>query len=229
MFDAKKTKAVLWDLDDTLYSRVAAARLTFPGMFRSLLYPDRDDAFIAAAADYMMTKVHRNSMVHEDAFQALIQKFPPDRPYVRADCLDYYYDNLYKAAVPFPEQLEVVKKLKAMGIKLGIITNITPELIVSQHRKIDALGFAPLFDAIVLSAEFGVHKPDRRIYDHTASLLGVANEECIFVGDDPVSDITGALNAGMEAIWIDRWEDEGLFKDNPNVHRVQSVLEYFQF
>ena len=43
MFDIAKTKAVLWDLDDTLYSRTAAARMAFPGMFRQHLYTNRSD------------------------------------------------------------------------------------------------------------------------------------------------------------------------------------------
>ena len=51
MFDITKTKAVLWDLDDTLYSRITAARLTYPGMFRMHLYEGKDDAYIEAAAD----------------------------------------------------------------------------------------------------------------------------------------------------------------------------------
>lgn len=228
MFDAAKTKAVLWDLDDTLYSRVAAARQVFPGMFRAHLYAGRDASFIEAAADYMMTQVSRNSMVHEAAFQALIEKFPPDKPYVRADCLDYYYEHLPEFAVPYPEQLEVVKKLKALGIKTAIVTNVASDRLYSQRNKIKALKLESLFDAVVLSGELGVHKPDRRIYDHAAKLLGVPNEACVFVGDDPASDISGALSAGMEAVWIDRWEDEGAFADEPRVRRVESVLEYFE-
>lgn len=227
MFDNAKTQAVLWDLDDTLYSRIAAARQVFPGMFRQHLYTGRDDSFIEEAADYMMTQVSRNSMIHEAAFQALIEKFPPDKPYIRSACLDYYYNHLHEFAVPFPEQLETVKKLRSIGIKTAIVTNVTADRLYSQRNKISALGISHLFDAIVFSGEYGVHKPDRRIYDYAAELLGVPNKRCIFVGDDPVSDITGALNAGMEAVWIDHFEDDGIFTGNSRVHRVKSVLEYF--
>lgn len=227
MFDPRKTKAVLWDLDDTLYSRRDAARQLFPGMFKSLLYPDRDDAFLHEAADYMMTQVPRNSMIHETAFQALMAKYPPDSPYVRSRCVDYYYAHMRDFVVPSPEPLEVVKKLKAMGIKVAIVTNITPDLLESQKAKVKALGIAHLFDAVIYSAEFGIHKPDRRIFDHAAAILGVPNDQCVFVGDDPNSDIAGALGAEMEAVWLDRWESDGRFADDPKVHRVRSVLEYF--
>ena len=80
-------KAVLWDLDDTLYSRREAARQLFPGMFRTCLYTGRSEAFIDEAAAYMMTRIKHNSMTHEDAFQALLTRYPADKPYVREDCL----------------------------------------------------------------------------------------------------------------------------------------------
>ena len=92
---------------------------------------------------------------------------------------------------------------------------------------IAVLGIESLFDCIVLSGELGIQKPDRRIFDHTAKLLGVTNEECVFVGDDPDSDISGALNAGMEADWLDREEYHGTFAGEPHVYRVRSVKEYF--
>ena len=159
MQDRTMTKAVLWDLDDTLYSRRDAARKTFPGMFRALLYPGQTDAFLEEAADYMMTQVPRNSMIHEDAFRALLAKYPPEMPYVRAGCVEYYYTHLRRFVAPSPEPLAVVRKLKELGIKNAIVTNITPELLESQHKKVEALGFAHLFDEIIYSAEFGIHKP----------------------------------------------------------------------
>ena len=221
-------KAVLWDLDDTLYSRVEAARCTFPGMFRTLLYPERSDEFIGEAVAYMMTQVKRNSMIHEDAFNALLERYPPDRPYDRAACLDYYYAHISDFMVPFSDAMETIVKLRAMGVKTAIVTNITPDRLDSQKRKVENLGIGGLFDAIVYSGEVGIHKPDRGIFDHAAALLGVANEDCLFVGDDPDSDVAGALGAGMEILWVDRWVYDGRYRDDPRVRRVGSVAEYFR-
>ena len=229
MFDRTKTKAVLWDLDDTLYSRRQAARLTFPGMFKTLLYPGANDTQLEAAADYMMTKVHRNSMVPLDACLQLTEKYPPALPFDFDACLDYYYENMYKFAKPEKSSLVILKKLHSLGIKTAIVTNIPKERTSDQWRKIHALGIAPLFDAIVVSGELDIHKPDRRIFDHAAELLGVSNGECVFVGDDPISDITGARNAGMEAVWLDHHWKEDPFEGDASVHRVRSVTEYFSF
>lgn len=229
MFDPSKFKAVLWDLDDTLYSRVAAARLTYPGMFRTLLYEDRDDAYIEAAADFMLSHLVRDSMIHPSSFEALFAAFPPDKDCRLSDCQEYYFRHLQEFAVAGTEQVAVVKKLRESGIKTAIVTNVAAERLAFQRNKIDALGLTPLFDAIVLSGEVGVHKPDRRVFDYAAQKLGLANEDCVFVGDNPDGDIAGALGAGMEAVWIDVWGDGDRFAGNPKVHRVTSVLEYFQF
>ena len=229
MFDASKTKAVLWDLDDTLYSRVGAARLTYPGMFRTHLYEGKDDAYIEAAADFMIQHLVRDSMIHETSFKALFAAFPPNKDFCLKDCQEYYFDHIHEFAIAGAEQVAVVKKLRSLGIKTAIVTNVAAGRFAFQRNKIDTMGLTPLFDAIVLSGEVGVHKPDIRVFNHATNLLGVPNESCVFVGDNPDADIVGALNAGMEAVWIDAWNDGDRFAGNPKVHRVKSVLEYFQF
>ncbi len=226
IYDGSK-RAVLWDLDETLYSRRDTARRVFPGMFRACLYTDRSEEFIEAAADYMMTQVKRNSMTHEDAFRALLQRYPADKPYVRKQCIDYYYAHMRDYVTPSAKALEIIQRLKAQGLKMAIVTNVVPELLEHQQKKVAALGIGALFDAIVYSAELGVHKPDRRIFDYAANLLGVANEECLFVGDDADSDVVGALGAGMEVVWLDRWQDDHRFDGDSRVHRVRNLGEYF--
>lgn len=225
-FDFTK-KAVLWDLDETLYSRRDAARRMFPGLFRTCLYTDRSDAFIEEAINYMMAHLKRNSMIHADGFQALLQRYPADKPFVYADCYDYYYANMRSYVAPDTETVGIVKKLKEMGLKQAIVTNVVPELLEHQKKKVRTLGIAELFDAIIYSAEVGIHKPDRGIFDHAAALLGVANEDCLFVGDDADSDVAGARSAGMDVVWLDRWQDDDRFDHDPKVHRVSSVGEYF--
>lgn len=229
MFDAAKVKAVLWDLDDTLYSRVAAARRMYPSMFRTHLYDGKDDAFIEAAADFMIGHINRDTMIAESSFQQLFEAFPPNKDFCLADCQEYYFDHIHEFAVAGAEQLSVVKKLRGLGIQTAIVTNVSADRFEFQRHKINALGLTPFFDAIILSGEVGVHKPDRRVFDYATARLGVASEDCVFVGDNPDADAVGALNAGMEAVWIDVWGDGDRFAGIPKVHRVKSVLEYFVF
>lgn len=228
-FDISKTEAVLWDLDETLYSRRQAARLTYPGMFQAFLYPGKSHSQLEEAADFMMAKVPRHNMVSPEAFAQLTEKYPPEIPFDLDACLKYYYENMYKLAKPTSDALAVLKKLKTLGVKTAIVTNIPKHRVADQRRKIQALGMESLFDHIIISGELDIHKPDRRIFDYAADLLGVANEKCLFIGDDLQSDVVGARNAQMEVLWLDHWWEDNPFADDPLVHRVHSVAEYFDF
>ena len=200
-------KAVLWDLDDTLYSRREAAGRMYPGLLRACLYPSRSEEFAEQAAGYLMAHLRGNSMTSDSAFQALLARYPADKPYVRQDCLDYYYSHILCYAAPDAGAVAVVQKLKTLGLKMAIVTNIVPELLQHQKRKVAALGIAEFFDAIVYSAE--------------------ANGNCLFVGDDPDSDVAGARAADMEVVWLDRWNTDSAFAGDRRVHRVRTAEEYF--
>ena len=156
----------------------------------------------------------------------LMQAYTP----VVVDMLGVHLAALSVSAVIYRDAEEVADHNgEATSIKTAIVTNVAADRFAFQRNKIDALGLTPLFDVIVLSGEVGVHKPDLRVFNHATKQLGVANEDCVFVGDNADADIVGALNAGMEAVWIDAWGDGDRFAGNPKVHRVKSVLEYFQF
>jgi HAD superfamily hydrolase (TIGR01509 family) len=73
-----------------------------------------------------------------------------------------------------------------------------------QLRKLDTLGIRHVFSCIVLSEEFGIRKPDPRIFFHAAGLLGVSPSECLYIGDSYKNDITGSRAAGMLSCWFKR-------------------------
>lgn len=85
--------------------------------------------------------------------------------------------------------------------RLGLLTNGASCL---QREKLAASGFADLFDAVVVSGDVGVGKPDRRVFDHALALLGADPASTTMVGDNLVKDIDGALAAGLRAVWLNR-------------------------
>ena len=56
---------------------------------------------------------------------------------------------------------------------------------------------------LVRRAVDGLGQPDREIFRRAAAKLGVPVENCLFIGDHRLNDVTGALNAGMQAVWMD--------------------------
>lgn len=65
-------------------------------------------------------------------------------------------------------------------------------------------GIADLFDGHVTASAAGAAKPDPRIFAHLLREAGVAPAEVLHIGDDPLADVVGAMQAGMQAIWLNR-------------------------
>jgi putative hydrolase of the HAD superfamily len=84
---------------------------------------------------------------------------------------------------------------------LAIVTNGASCL---QREKLAASGLGDYFDATVVSAEFGVGKPDASIFRHVLSQLGTESEDAVMVGDSLSRDVDGALAAGLGAVWVNR-------------------------
>lgn len=95
-----------------------------------------------------------------------------------------------------PDVFQLLSNLKTTGLKLAIVSNCSSEEVkVIKQSKI-----YEYFDQVILSYEVGLQKPDICIYEKAADLLGVALEECVFVGDGGSNELVGARDAGMKAI-----------------------------
>jgi putative hydrolase of the HAD superfamily len=66
------------------------------------------------------------------------------------------------------------------------------------------VGLAAYFKAAISAREFGVGKPDPRIFHAAAGAVDVQPQDVLHVGDDATLDVIGALNAGMQAVWVNR-------------------------
>jgi putative hydrolase of the HAD superfamily len=90
--------------------------------------------------------------------------------------------------------------LRARGLRLGVVSNWDTRL----RGIAEGLGLARLVDFVVISAEAGVRKPDRRIFEAALARAGVAPEEALHVGDLPEEDAEGARRAGIRPVLIER-------------------------
>lgn len=98
-----------------------------------------------------------------------------------------------------PDAKETLARLKP-AFKIGLLTNGAPDL---QREKIAASGLSSFFDAIVVSGEHGVGKPDAGIFHLLLNELGTAPEAAMMVGNSLARDILGAHNAGItRTVWL---------------------------
>jgi putative hydrolase of the HAD superfamily len=134
-------------------------------------------------------------------------------------------ERLRDLLVPRPDAVETLHELRARGFRLGMISNASSELSGLWAGS----AFEPLFDAVLFSADERMMKPDPRLYARMAELLGVAAEECLFVGDGAYRELQGAAGAGMTPILIraphDEWEHEGTIGwDGQRISALSEVL-----
>ncbi len=91
-----------------------------------------------------------------------------------------------------PRMAEVVRRVKAAGLATGLLSN-------SWGNSYNREGWDDLFDVVVISGEVGMRKPEARIFEHTAGLLGLPPTACVMV-DDLEHNVVAARAAGMAAV-----------------------------
>lgn len=96
---------------------------------------------------------------------------------------------------------EAVEYAREQYDDLGLLTYGDPE---TQRAKLDVLGIAELFDAVVVCGPNTevAGKPDPDAFETVLGELGAVPETSIYVGDSLQGDIGGANNAGMQSAWV---------------------------
>ncbi len=110
----------------------------------------------------------------------------------------------------FPEVQSLLKDLQFAGWRHVILSNNFPEL----EALCEQLGIASLFDHIVVSALIGYEKPRREIFDYAMNLAGNP-DVCYMIGDNPIADVDGAVEAGLPAILVNEPHGHGTAEHEP--------------
>ena len=197
--------AVLFDLDDTLYSRRAAfARWTDAYLADTLRLTD------PAEAAEVRALIHSLDLNGYDSKQAIFERLHADYPALPghpARSLETFFAEFLAYVRPEPDTGALLDALAAARLPFGVITNGSRR----QWRKLEALGLPARTDCLFVSEDFGTKKPDPAIFRAAAAHLGIAPTHILFVGDNPAADIVGAQSVGMAAAWLpcaQPWPDE---------------------
>jgi putative hydrolase of the HAD superfamily len=135
-----------------------------------------------------------------------------------------------RSATPRPEAVEVLRAVRDRGLKVGVVSDCSDELVVLWPE----LPIAEFVDATVFSSVVGRRKPDPVMYRLACERLGVDASSCLYVGDGGSGELTGAVSAGMRAVLLadadwanghrydaDDWSGESVhhLRDVPNLVR----------
>jgi putative hydrolase of the HAD superfamily len=100
----------------------------------------------------------------------------------------------------FYDTKKTLKHLRKMGFKLGVISNASSELTGILKRT----GLCDFFDGIIISELAGYEKPDVMIFRKALKKLKTTPDEAVYVGDNFIADVKGAIKAGITPVWLRR-------------------------
>jgi putative hydrolase of the HAD superfamily len=139
------------------------------------------------------------------------------------DNFDEFFDRVYdkfrdsQGWLLFPETEDMLKQLKSMKLKLGVISNFDTRI----YSVMTSLGIRHFFDAVTISSETGYCKPDPEIFQAAIRALDTPAGEILLVGDNLHDDVLAGSRAGLVAVLLDRHDR---YRSQP-VQRISSLRE----
>ena len=100
--------------------------------------------------------------------------------------------------VPYPQAEAILAYLRDRGYGIGVIANQSPGSV----ERLRGWGLLSYIDVVAASAELGVAKPDRAIFDRALEMAHCTAQEAVMIGDRLDNDVVPAKRLGMVAIWI---------------------------
>ena len=209
MSKEKRLIGLVFDVDDTLYEQI----VPFENAYKNLFDMDIDmEQFYLLSRHYSDVKFEasRNGEMTMDEYHIYrIQEAAKDLGVCLSDKQALNMQKEYKKNQQKLQMsditISILELAKESNVKLGIITNGPSE---HQWSKIKALGVEKWIakENIIVSGDYGINKPDVRIFEIMKEKLQLPNDSLYYIGDSLENDIVGANNVGWKTIWINRYK-----------------------
>lgn len=214
--------AVCLDLDDTLW---AVQPVIEQAELAMLDWLGRHCPRITEAHDLASMRRLRMSMA--DEFPAMRH----DLTFLRRQALvlhareagyaesvaDEAFEVFYAARNRVEPFVDVVPALESLRKRYRLMS------LSNGNADLSVIGLAAYFEHSLGAREAGAAKPERHIFDFMLERSGLDARQVVYVGDDPYADVEGARNAGLHAVWVDRFGREWPEALRPPTHRVYDL------
>jgi len=200
--------AILFDIDDTLFSSTG---------FADLARTRAIEAMVSAGLRAEPERIRRllQEIIGEYSsnfpyqFDELLSRLNPEtyrpvsRAVVVASAVVAYHDTKFKELKPFEDVPEVLFGLKARGARMGVVSHGIP---IKQSEKLVRLGLLDAFEPgwVFITEEMEMSKDEPRFWREVARRAGVTPERTAYVGDHPVNDVDTPNVVGMVTILVKR-------------------------
>ena len=206
-------KAILFDLDDTiLVTNVMADQIwkEVCESFAKRLTPINHNTLLNAIREqreWYWKDPHRHrlgrlrlSNARLDIVSGVFKRLGIQDLALTQEMADSHLTLSNHAMHPSKGSLETLQRLKDKDVRLSLVTNGSQE---TQRHKINRFGLEAFFDCILVEGEFGIGKPDERVYRHALKQLDSQPKDAWMVGDNLEWEVIAPQKLGISGIWID--------------------------
>jgi len=203
-----RVRAIAFDMDQTLIDFAGSRQAGLEAVLA------RIEAAGFAVPRERFIESHDAHAVREDDHYHATGTWRPTGERFRDLCIEFalphdgFADELtatyvrvrYATIRPYPETRAALEALRPR-YPLFLVTNGPSS---HQHREIEATGLAPHFARLFVVDDYGLRKPDERVFEMVRDAAGVRDDEMLIVGDNPVADIDVPRRRGWATAWVVR-------------------------
>ncbi len=228
-----KYKNLFIDFDDTLYDTHGNAQIALTELFVHFgldRYFLQESEFTTAYWEANLQLWSQYAKGEVDRDYLIVERFR--RPLsvgmgvkVTKDfCLevsDWFLDCCADKSGVIDGAHEVMDYLREKGYRMHMCSNGFHEV---QYRKLKACGLIDYFDTVILSEDVGVNKPDLAFFQYALEKSGAEMDTTLMIGDNFMTDIKGAMDAGLHTMFFNRW-DENFKATEPVDYEINDLRE----
>lgn len=206
-------KAVLFDIDDTLFSTTQFARKARLNAVRAMIEMGlkAPEMAVVRELEEVIKEFGSNYGSHYDK---LLMRLPQgaqtgvNPALIVAAGVAAYHDTKFQELKPFDDVQPFLRALREAGVRTGVVTH---GWTGKQAEKLIRLGLVPLLDpqAVFISDQVGISKPNPKLYSTALRAMWLEASEVMYVGDNLANDVAPPHSLGMVTVWARRAAREG--------------------
>jgi len=221
-------KAISFDADGTLWDFEKVMRHSLHHVLRELEKLDSDTADMLdvekmieirnRVADKMKGKVTNLEDIRLEAFRQTLRDIGRPNDALASHLNQVYLKHRFEDIKLFNDVLPALRALRGK-YTLGILSN--------GNSYPERCGLEGMFRFVVFSQDYGVEKPNPRLFQIAVEKAGCAKQQFLHVGDSLQDDVMGAINVGIKRVWLNRKR----VKNNLDFkidHEISSLLELLE-
>lgn len=218
-------KAVIFDMFETLITHYSSplyfsedmardAGLEYSDFYRTWKETDSERTLGNMTFSQVIKQIlTENNVWNQQTFDLIVKK--------RTETKKELFKKLH------PEIIPMLESLKKKGMKIALISNCFDEEAAVIRKSI----LFPYFDAVCLSCEIKMRKPEPQIFYKCLEELGLKPSECIYCGDGGSSELEAAGSVGMrtfQACWYFSPENEQILFRKPEFQQLENPMEIIE-